>query len=91
MGALEAGSFELARAFENLAPSPAISDFDVVVGAGTLQGTAPDLVRFPHQWTSEGISVEAAFKGGHLLHLAAAGYVLNDIYRDRWVSPSVGD
>ena len=26
--------------------------------------------------------MEAAFKGGHLLHLAAAGCVLNDLYRE---------
>jgi uncharacterized OsmC-like protein len=56
--------------------------FDVVVGAGTLQGSAGDVVRFPHQWTSGGVTVEASFTGAHLLHLAAAGCVLNDVYRE---------
>ncbi len=29
-----------------------------------------------------GVTVEAGFTGGHLLHLAAAGCDLNDFYRD---------
>lgn len=56
--------------------------FTVVVGAGTLRSTGPDVVRFPHRWTPDGVSVEAAFTGAHLLHLAAAGCVLNDVYRE---------
>jgi uncharacterized OsmC-like protein len=39
-------------------------------------------VHFPHRWTPGGVTVEADFTGGHLLHLAAAGCVLNDIYRE---------
>jgi uncharacterized OsmC-like protein len=39
-------------------------------------------VRFPHRWTSGGVTVEADFTGAHLLHLAAAGCILNDIYRE---------
>ena len=39
-------------------------------------------VRFPHRWTPGGVTVEADFTGGHLLHLAAAGCVLNDVYRE---------
>jgi uncharacterized OsmC-like protein len=38
-------------------------------------------VRFPHRWTVGGVTVEADFTGAHLLHLAAAGCVLNDVYR----------
>jgi hypothetical protein len=38
--------------------------------------------RFPHRWTPGGVTVEADFTGGHLLHLAAAGYVLNDVCRE---------
>jgi uncharacterized OsmC-like protein len=76
------GLFEQVRASEDLASLRSMGDFDVVVGTGTLQGTAPDVVRFPHQWTAEGVTVEAAFIGAHLLHLAAAGCVLNDIYRE---------
>jgi uncharacterized OsmC-like protein len=56
--------------------------FEVVVGAGTLQGTTDDVVRFPHRWTSGGVTVETSFTGAHLLHLAAAGCVLNDVYRE---------
>ncbi len=59
-----------------------MGDFDVVAGAGTLSASAADAVRFPHQWTPEGVTVEAAFTGAHLLHLAAAGCVLNDVYRE---------
>ena len=55
--------------------------FEVAVGAGTLMsGSAA--ARFPHRWTPEGVTVEADFTGGHLLHLAAAGCVLNDVYRE---------
>jgi uncharacterized OsmC-like protein len=59
-----------------------MGEFDVVVGAGSLRSTAADAVRFPHQWTPEGVTVVAAFTGAHLLHLAAAGCVLNDVYRE---------
>jgi uncharacterized OsmC-like protein len=31
---------------------------------------------------SGGVTVEAGFTSGHLLHLAAAGCVLNDLYRE---------
>lgn len=60
----------------------AMGDLDVVVGAGTLRSTADGAVGFPHRWTAEGVTVEAAFTGAHLLHLAAAGCVLNDVYRE---------
>ena len=59
-----------------------MGDFDVVVGAGTLRSAAADAVRFPHRWTAEGVTVDAAFTGAHLLHLAVAGCVLNDVYRE---------
>jgi uncharacterized OsmC-like protein len=59
-----------------------MGDFDAVAGAGTLRSMAADVVRFAHQWTSEGVTVEAAFTGAHLLHLAAAGCVLNDVFRE---------
>lgn len=59
-----------------------MGDFDVVVGAGTLRSPSSDAVRFPHRWTAEGVTVEAPFTGAHLLHLAAAGCVLNDVYRE---------
>ena len=56
--------------------------FDVVVGAGSLRSTADAVVRFEHRWTTDGVTVEAAFTGAHLLHLATAGCVLNDLYRE---------
>lgn len=59
-----------------------MGDFDVVAGAGTLRSTDAGVVSFPHQWTPEGVTVQAAFTGAHLLHLAAAGCVLNDVYRE---------
>ncbi|GGJ34609.1 OsmC family protein [Streptomyces brasiliensis] len=59
-----------------------MGEFDVVVGAGTLRSTAADAVQFPHRWTSEGVTVETPFTGAHLLHLAAAGCVLNDVFRE---------
>jgi len=56
--------------------------FRVVVGAGTLLSDDPAAVRFPDRWTAGGVSVLSAFSGAHLLHLAAAGCVLNDLYRE---------
>ena len=52
------------------------------MSAGALRSAAPDAVRFPHRWTAEGVAVQAPFTGAHLLHLAAAGCVLNDVYRE---------
>lgn len=57
-------------------------DFGVVVSAGSLRSDDEHAVRFPHRWTPEGVTVEADFTGAHLLHLAAAGCVLNDLYRE---------
>jgi uncharacterized OsmC-like protein len=59
-----------------------MGDFDVVVGAGTLRSTSSGAVHFPHRWTDEGVTVDAAFTGANLLHLAVAGCVLNDVYRE---------
>ena len=69
-----------------------MGDFDVVVGAGSLRSAAPGRLSFPHRWTAEGVTAEAAFTGAHLLHLAVAGCVLNDVYReaDRLQVPLVG-
>jgi uncharacterized OsmC-like protein len=59
-----------------------MAEFEVVVAAGSLRSDRGDAVSFPHRWTDEGVSVEAEFTGAHLLHLAAAGCVLNDVYRE---------
>jgi hypothetical protein len=56
--------------------------FEVAVGAGTMMSGSAAAVRFPHRWTPGGVTVEADFTGAHLLHLAAAGCVLNDLYRE---------
>src|SRR5258706_1769341 len=54
--------------------------FEVTVGAGTMRSAADHVVSFPHRWTPEGVTIDADFTGGHLLHLAAARCVLNDVY-----------
>ncbi len=59
-----------------------MGEFEVVVGAGTLRSDAESSVAFPHRWTAGGVAVEAAFTGAHLVHLAVAGCVLNDVYRE---------
>ncbi|GII77609.1 hypothetical protein Sru01_25910 [Sphaerisporangium rufum] len=56
--------------------------FNVIVSAGSLKVTGEHVVRFPHRWTPDGVTVQADFTGAHLLHLAAAGCVLNDLYRE---------
>jgi uncharacterized OsmC-like protein len=58
------------------------NSFKVVVSAGTLRSTVDTVVVFPHRWTPTGVTVEADFTGAHLLHVAAAGCVLNDLYRE---------
>lgn len=59
-----------------------VGPFDVVVCAGSLRSSDARAVRFPHRWTPGGVTVETEFTGAHLLHLAAAGCVLNDLYRE---------
>ncbi|MBV9871761.1 MAG: OsmC family protein [Frankiaceae bacterium] len=57
-------------------------EFPITVAAGSLRGDVTAAVVLPHKWTDGGVAVDADFTGGHLLHLAAAGCVLNDIYRE---------
>jgi len=59
-----------------------VNDFEVVVGAGVPRSAEGGAVRFPHPLNPEGVTVQADFTGAHLLHLAAAGCVLNDVYRE---------
>jgi uncharacterized OsmC-like protein len=61
--------------------------YAVSVGAGSLRSANEDAQHFPYKWTPEGVTVEAEFTGAHLLHLATAGCVLNDISRE---APSFG-
>lgn len=56
--------------------------FEVTVSAGTMMSDSGAATRFLHRWTPGGVTVEAEFTGAHLLHLAAAGCVLNDLYRE---------
>ena len=56
--------------------------FDVAVGAGTLRSASGQAVSFPHRWTPDGVTVDADFTGGHVLNLAVASCVLNDVYRE---------
>lgn len=59
-----------------------MAEFEVSVAAGALRSERARSVTFSHQWTAEGVTVEADFTGAHLLHLAAAGCLLNDTYRE---------
>jgi OsmC-like protein len=56
--------------------------YPVVVSSGSLRPQFGNTLVMPHRWTPGGVVVEADFTGAHLLHLAAAGCVLNDIYRE---------
>ena len=59
-----------------------MDSYEVTVGAGSLRGEAEGIVTFPHRWTADGATVEGPFTGAHLLSLAIAGCVLNDVYRE---------
>jgi len=59
-----------------------MAEYQVAVGAGSLRSESAASVRFPHRWTPGGVTVDTPFTGAHLLNLAAAGCVLNDVYRE---------
>ncbi|MER5597976.1 OsmC family protein [Streptomyces sp. NPDC002265] len=56
--------------------------FAVVASAGSFLKEDGDEVRLPHRWTPGGVGVRSAFTGGHVLNLAVAACVLNDLYRE---------
>lgn len=56
--------------------------FEVVPGGRVAAIRSAAAVGFPHRWTPEGVTVDADFTGAHLLHVAVAGCVLNDLYRE---------
>lgn len=56
--------------------------YRVTVAAGSLSPAEGAVAQLPHRWTAGGVSVAADFTGAHLLHLAVAGCVLNDVYRE---------
>ncbi|MGA4508009.1 OsmC family protein [Propionibacteriaceae bacterium G1746] len=59
-----------------------MADFTITISTGTLASPSDSAVRFPHRWTTKGVTVDAPFTGGHLLLLAPAACVLNDTYRE---------
>jgi len=52
--------------------------YSVSVGSGSL--VIDDGFAMDHAWTGAGVTFDAPFTGGHLLHLAVAGCVLNNVY-----------
>jgi hypothetical protein len=58
------------------------ADYPVVVAAGSLRDTVRADLAMPHRWTDAGVVAETQFTGAHLLHLAAAACVLNDLFRE---------
>jgi uncharacterized OsmC-like protein len=57
-------------------------DFTVTVGTGSLRPPDPDALALPHRWTPGGMRATPVPTGAHLLHLAVAGCVLNDVHRE---------
>ena len=55
--------------------------FQVRVSAGSLRSDTATYV-VPHAWTDDGVAVEGAGTGAHLLHTAIAVCVLNDVLRE---------
>jgi uncharacterized OsmC-like protein len=58
------------------------ADYRVRAAAGSLRRSVRADATLPHKWTAEGVAIELQFTGAHLLHLSAAGCVLNDLYRE---------
>lgn len=56
--------------------------FEAVVSSGNMRPDSHEGVIFEHRWSPGGVVVETAFTGAHLLHLAVAGCVLNDVHRE---------
>ncbi|MCA0295218.1 MAG: OsmC family protein [Actinobacteria bacterium] len=59
--------------------------YQVVCASGTLRNGLPDgapITHFDHRWTDGGVDAAAGFTGAHVLHLAVAACVLNDLYHE---------
>lgn len=57
----------------------------MVCASGSLReglGDEDQLTHFSHRWTDGGVDVAASFTGAHVLHLAVAACVLNDLHRE---------
>jgi len=59
-----------------------VASYEVVVASGSLRASPDDSTPFAHRWTHSGVTVQTSFTGAHLLHLAVAGCVLNDVHRE---------
>jgi hypothetical protein len=59
-----------------------IDDFAVAAACGSLRSTVRADAVLPHKWSEAGVAVEMQFTGAHLLHLATAACILNDLYRE---------
>lgn len=60
-----------------------VMSFAVTAAAGSFRsGGDGALASLPHRWTRAGVEIHGDFTGAHVLHLAVAGCVLNDVYRE---------
>lgn len=61
-----------------------MSNFAVVCASGSLRGSldGEPVTHFSHRWTEGGVDALATFTGAHLLHLAVAACILNDVHRE---------
>jgi uncharacterized OsmC-like protein len=57
-------------------------EFAVAAASGSLRSTVRIDAQLPHKWSQEGVAIETEFTGAHLLHLATAACILNDLYRE---------
>ncbi|MFT4109429.1 OsmC family protein [Propionicimonas sp.] len=62
-----------------------MSNFAVVCASGSFRDRLAGhegVTHFGHRWTDGGVDVAAGLTGAHVLHLAVAVCVLNDLYRE---------
>lgn len=57
-------------------------EYRVIAASGTLRDGFEASMTLGHNWTTGGVAVETQFTGAHLLHLATAACVLNDLHRE---------
>lgn len=61
-----------------------MSNYAVACASGSLRSRldGQPVTHLDHRWTDAGVDVLASFTGAHLLHLAVAACVLNDLHRE---------
>lgn len=62
-----------------------MNNFAAVCASGSLRQRLAghdEVTHFSHRWTEGGVDVAASFTGAHVLHLAVAACVLNDVHRE---------